>query len=197
MAMGSGNFTSLVGTKQKRLFGQLLLIERETFFKINGYCEVKSQILENYFLSQKLIEKEIPFTSVLGKSSISFRMFPEGYKSLKEGWTNAFSRGATQSSQVLLFLIILWSAAAMLSFTWLLSSVLNGHAQHLMISFTLYVLYSLQLYLFSRKITNFPMWVSLVFPYYFIFFLIIFMQSSRINKTGASATWKGRTIINK
>lgn len=102
------NFNMTVGTVPCGLFGQMLLVERNSYRRVGGHETVKGRILENYWLAEQFRAAGIPVRSVTGRGAFSFRMYPNGLHELIEGWTKGFAAGAGQTPRGTLLLVVMW-----------------------------------------------------------------------------------------
>lgn len=68
------NFNMTVGTVPRGLFGQMLLVDRESYRRVGGHETVKGRILENFWLAGQFRATGIPVRSVAGRGVLSFRI---------------------------------------------------------------------------------------------------------------------------
>ena len=180
------NFNMIVGTVPDGLFGQMLLVDRESYRRVGGHEAVKGRTLENLFLARQFRGAGIPTRSAAGRGIFAFRMYPNGLSELLEGWTKGFASGAGQTPRDVLFLIIAWMSGLMLALIgW---SVTGDSAQWC----AAYVLCAAQVAWFGRQIGAFRWFVALLYPAPLIFFFILFVRS--VLRSGKQVNWKGRTI---
>ena len=103
----------VLGTAPDGLFGQLLLIDRESYRKSGGHEKVRGKVLENFRLAAHCREAGVPVKSASGKGIITFRMYPGGMREMMEGWTKGFASGAGQTPGTVLGVIIGWFTGLM------------------------------------------------------------------------------------
>ncbi len=180
------NFTMAVGTVPDGLFGQMLLVDRESYRRVGGYEAVRGRTLENFFLARQFRAANIPTASVTGRGVFSFRMYPNSLRELVEGWTKGFASGAGQTPQGVLLLVVAWMIGLMLAPTGLL--VTGGSIQW----GAVYLLCAAQVAWLSRQIGTFRSLSALAYPVPLIFFFAIFARSRM--RSGRQVTWKGREI---
>jgi 4,4'-diaponeurosporenoate glycosyltransferase len=182
MAAGSRAFT-FPPLRPAGLFGQMLLIDRDLYFRIGGHEAVKAEILENFHLAALLRRRNVPLTCAAGRGSLAMRMYPHGIRELVEGWSKAFAAGAAKTPPAILPLIIGWlsgfvmTAAAVIEYPGWYSALIYGFA-------------ALQLFILLRRLGSFPLYVALLFPLPLAAFFLLFARAS----TRRRVTWKGRTI---
>ena len=180
------NLNMAVGTVPDRLFGQMLLVDRESYRRVGGHEAVRGRTLENLFLARQFLAAGIPTRSAPGRGIMAFRMYPNGLRELIEGWTKGFASGAGQTPTGVLFLLILWMTGLMLAPIGCCvasDSIPWGAA---------YLLCAAQVAWFSRRIGSFRWFTALLYPVPLIFFFCVFTLS--VWRSGRQVTWKGREI---
>ena len=180
------NFNMTVGTVPNGLFGQMLLVDRESYGRVGGHEAVKGRILENFWLAGQFRAADIPVRSVTGRGGFSFRMYPNGLRELIEGWTKGFASGAGQTPRGVLLLVVAWMIGLMLApLGWLITGdwLRWGAA---------YLLGAAQVAWFSRRIGAFRWFTALLYPVPLVFFFAVFTRS--VMRSGKTVSWKGREI---
>lgn len=180
------NLNMVLGTVPDGLFGQLLLIDRESYWKTGGHEKVRDKVLENFRLAAHLHEAGISATSVTGHDIISFRMYPGGLNEMIEGWTKGFASGAGQTPGRVLGLIIAWFTGLMLICIGLFASGFEWPWV------ALYLMATVQVGVFARRAGDFRWWLAPLFPVALVFFFWLFSRSAR--RSGKPVRWKGREI---
>lgn len=180
------NFNMTVGTVPSGLFGQMLLVDRESYRRVGGHETVKGRILENFFLAGQFQAAGIPVRSGTGRGVFSFRMYPNGLRELIAGWTKGFAAGAGQTPRGVLFLVVAWMIGLMFApLGWLMmGDALRWGA--------VYLLCAAQVAWFSRQVGAFRWYSAVLYPLPLIFFFVIFAWSAA--RSGKQVTWKGREI---
>jgi 4,4'-diaponeurosporenoate glycosyltransferase len=197
--MGSMNvFTPL----QRRLkpigaFGPCLLCERETYFKIEGHSSAKGEIVEDLEIGKKFIKLKIPVFCFGGKGTINFRMYPDGIKSLVNGFAKSFTIGARSTSIINLIMVILWIAGAFYPLTLIIENIMNLNIIELSVGLTFYFLYAVQLFWMINRIGNFSLLVPICFPVFVLFFIVIFFWSVILTIFKLNIKWKDRNVNRK
>jgi 4,4'-diaponeurosporenoate glycosyltransferase len=180
------NFNMTVGTAPHGLFGQMLLVDRESYRRVGGHEPVKGRILENFWLAGQFRADGIPVRSERGRGAFSFRMYPNGLRELIEGWTKGFASGAGQTPRGTLLVVVVWMIGLMLApIGWLVTGDwLQWGA--------MYLLCAAQLVWISRLVGAFRWYTALLYPVPLIFFFAVFARSAL--RSGRAVTWKGREI---
>lgn len=187
MAFGAGGFGSLGGP---RLFGQSLLISRQLYERCGGHAAVRGTILENLVMSQTVEMAEGRCRCLGGRGVLNVRMFPEGFRQLREGWIKAFAAGAAASDPRVLGVSIFWLSA--LCSTFLLLLLLHGFWRAPFA--VLYVCFAAQVYWFARQIGTFRVLTCVLFPVPLLFFFGLFTQSLVRRLLKQQVTWRGRQL---
>jgi 4,4'-diaponeurosporenoate glycosyltransferase len=180
------NFNMAIGTSPGGLFGQMLLVDRESYRRVGGHEAVKGRILENCFLAQQFRAAGIPARGVTGRGVISFRMYPNGLRELIAGWAKGFASGAGQTPRAVLLLVVAWMFGLMSApLGWLMTggSWTWGAA---------YLLCAAQVACMSRMAGSFRFYTALLYPLPLVFFFAVFALSAR--QAGRQVSWKGREI---
>jgi 4,4'-diaponeurosporenoate glycosyltransferase len=180
------NLNMVAGTVPDRLFGQMLLVDRESYQQVGGHEAVRGRILENFRLAQQFSAAGIPVRSVAGRGVISFRMYPGGLGELVAGWVKGFASGAGQTPRGTLFLMVAWMSALA---TVPMGGLMGGEP----LAFgSLYLLCAAQVGWFGRRVGAFRWYAALFYPVPLGFFFVVFALSSL--RAGKTVSWKGREI---
>lgn len=189
--MTTGLFTPLgASIKASSFFGPCQVIGKDDYWKVDGHAVAKHAILEDIALGKALQDttgKRI--RAMAGRGAIAFQMYPEGMKSLIEGWTKNFATGAALIPGWLLAMVSLWITGMFIAF-------LNGIAPFMwegQAYFIGYFLVGVATYGLARKVGNFSILTIITYPIQLIFFVWLFARSSSRSKK-KKVTWKGREL---
>jgi len=187
MAAGAGGF-GLFG--KTRLFGQSLLIPREIYFDVDGHAAVRSFALENLNLANVLHDAGCRMKCLSGRGTLHMRMFPEGFRQMSDSWTKAFAQGASESGSAVLACSAVWIAsfwvgaiALIVPSTWATASFVST-----------YLLFSLQLFWFARRVGNYHIVACLIYPLPLAYYCAIFVRSALRRAAGLKTAWRGREV---
>jgi 4,4'-diaponeurosporenoate glycosyltransferase len=180
------NISMVAGTVPQGLFGQMLLVDRESYWRVGGHAAVRGRILENYRLAQQLLASGVAVRSVIGMGVFSFRMYPGGMGELVAGWVKGFASGAGQTPRGTLSLIVAWMIGLM---TAPLGWVLGGEP---LVWGLVYLLGVAQVAWIGRRVGGFRWFTALLYPLPLVFFFTVFGLS--VMRSGKTVTWKGRQI---
>jgi 4,4'-diaponeurosporenoate glycosyltransferase len=181
------NLNMILGTVPNGLFGQMLLVDRESYRRIGGHETVRGRILENFWLAKQFCAAGIPLRSVAGRGVLSFRMYPNGLGELIQGWTKGFASGAGQTPRGTLILIVAWMSGLMLA---PLGGLVTGDWLRWGAA---YLLCAAQVKWFSHLAGAFRWFTALLYPVPLAFFFVVFAWS--MLRSGKRVQWKGREIL--
>ncbi len=192
--MGMGAFGVLGSPDRPHgLFGPVLLIDRAAYNAVGGHAAVRSEILEHMSMRRLLADRAIPVRCLNGRGVVHTRMYPDGLRSLVEGWTKAFAAGASKTGGTTLIVSVLWMTGGMLAAILALLPALRPMAPAWN-DLVPYGAYTLSLYVMLRRIGRFRWWASPCYPLLFVTFFLIFGRSAMLRSKGGSVTWKGRSM---
>ena len=184
-----GAIGARLGEKNGLAFGPVMLFSKNDLSKIGGLEKVNSQILEDRALGIEFIKNSINVHTFIGKTDFKFQMYPEGIKSLIQGFTKNMAAGSAGISKLRWTLLFTWfsglvAAAWELPFAFLAWPFTQ--TQPSMYQYILTIAYGIQFWIFVRKLGNFN-WYLIFYPIMIIFFLIVFFYS-------VIKTWQGKVI---
>jgi 4,4'-diaponeurosporenoate glycosyltransferase len=189
MLAGTGGFTLLGDRLAPRgLLGQFLLIEAAAYQRVGGHREVKGQILENFWLAEKLRAAGVPLRCRGGRGVFSFRMYPLGWREMIDGWVKGFATGAGKTPLPLLLLVTAWLSGLLMA----AGEFFSAHSAPF--GCVIYGLYAAQVAWLMRRVGTFHWTMAGLFPVPLIFYFAIFTRSVWRAARKKSVTWKGRQI---
>jgi len=192
---GIGTFTVLGRrTKPVGLFGPVVVMKRQYYLDSGGHDKVKGEILDDVAFGAELQKEGMEVHCLGGKSTISFRMYPNGIRELINGWSKGFAMGAAKTSAPLLILIVLWIAGSIGTTRSLIEAITATNNVQIAVSGGLYVLYAAQIYWMLVRIGNFKFYTALFYPIPMAFFVVVFTYSFVRIFLVRSVKWKGREI---
>lgn len=193
VVMAANTYTLLKNTLTPRaFFGPTQVMLKQDYLDFATDPSVTSQVLEDIYLGKAFLKNGKRIRSIIGKNIISFRMYPEGFKDMLLGFGKNFANGAIAIGAFQAILLSLWISAPYASINILLTSLLTQG--DLFIPATIYLVFGLQLYLFSRQIGNFRASIIFLYPLHALFFLYVFIYSFFRIYIFKNNTWKGRKV---
>ncbi len=194
MLLGTNAFTARGREAgETGLFGQAMLLSRESYEAVGGHGRVSNRVLENFHLAAHFRAAGIPCRAYTGRGTLAMRMFPEGLSALIRGWSKGFVSGAGATPR-----------AAMVGVSCLLSGLimmtialtflpLAGPTAKIAI-LTAYLLGVVQAWHVLRQAGTFHVFNALLFPIALGFYLTVFFGALRRSKRGGTVSWKGRDV---
>lgn len=171
-------------------FGPCAVCSRDTYFEVGGHQAVSSKVLENHAFGHVFHSLGKPVHNYTGKGIVSFRMYPQGLRSLIAGWCKSFTSGAAATPLPRLIPIVLWVAGAV-------SAVLLWSEASAITAMAIYIAYAVQLHYLLGRVGTFGVITALLFPLPLLMFLYIFIWSGFQTFLGGKVQWKGRSLSTK
>lgn len=187
MAAGAGGFGLLTRTK---LFGQSLLIPRETYFAVGGHAAVRSFILENLNFANHLHDAGHRILCLGGRGTLQIRMFPEGLRQMSESWTKASVFGASASGSAVLGCSAVWITSLWIATILPIAPSVFVSRGALLV----YALFGLQLIRFGRQLGNYHPVICLLYPLALAYYCVVFSRSALRRALGQKTVWRGREV---
>ncbi len=190
--MGSAAFTVLGARVRPRVaFGPVLALTRDSYERLGGHAhpQVRGAILEDIALA-RLAGAVSLFSGRAGRpsrssshhdepSTISFRMYPGGWRSMAEGWTKGMGIGASATRPWVFALVGAWIAS--LTAGWVVSP-------------WLIVASVAQVGVLGRVAGRWSWWVVVLYPLALVWFVAISVRSGWRRLARRDVSWKGRQL---
>lgn len=192
---GMNAFTPL-GPKLKPIgaFGPCMICSRKDYFIVGGHEKARGEVLESLAIGREFLKTNQKVHCYGGKETISFRMYPDGLRSLVEGFSKGFGTGANAMSVVSLLMIVGWVFGGVGVTRQLVQSAILGNPVDFLGWFVLDVLYIFQIHWMLFRIGNFGFSTALLFQIPLIFFVIVFTYSILRIFLVRKVRWKGRDV---
>ena len=174
--------------------GPASCVVRDRYFEIGGHEIVKNEILENMAMGKAFIDAGYDVHCYGGKGTISFRMYPEGFRSLVEGFSKGFGIGANAISLIVLMMIVCWIFGGVSLTRHLIQSFFSGNVNDTMPWIVLDLLYAAQIHWMLVRIGNFGILTAIFFQIPLLFFVLVFALSVLNTFIIKKARWKGRIL---
>jgi len=187
MAAGAGGF-GLVS--EPRLFGQSLLISKETYFAVGGHAAVRGFVLENLNLAKLIRASGARILCLGGRGTLHMRMFAGGLGQMTDSWTKAFIHGAAASDAIVLASAVVWISALWSTTLLLIVPRDYGHLSLLIV----YLLLSLQLVWLARQLGSYRLLTCLLYPLPLAYYCAVFCRSATRRALHRKTVWRGREV---
>uniref|UniRef100_A0A7C5U4B9 Glycosyltransferase n=1 Tax=Fervidobacterium nodosum TaxID=2424 RepID=A0A7C5U4B9_9BACT len=182
----ASNMLGFPSKKPSGVFGPVILTSRKDYEYTGGHEAVRDSVLEDIKLGKLYVNKGIRVTNFIGNGIIKFRMYPEGFKQLFEGFSKNMSSGAISGGFINFLLAFVWIAGFYSSFSNFTFPIWYILLRHLVFSTLVYIL--------SKSIGGYKWYDALLYPVHFSFFLIVFFYSLYRTVVVRKVTWRGREI---
>ena len=193
LGLGLGRWKHPFTTKLG-FFGPCMVIDRETYLATGGHRLVGDSILEDMALGQAFAKLKILLRSIPHTGRIRFRMYPEGFQKLFDGWSKNMALGAQRSS---LWTILIISAIMALSFSipiGLFRGFVESNIGMEIFYEVAYFAFAALLYFAARRIGSFRFVSCLSFPVLALFFVVVLVRSFLIQILRLPVDWRGRKV---
>ena len=187
MAAGAGGFGAL---STPRLFGQSLLISKDSYFGAGGHASVRGVVLENLRWAGKLRNCGARILCLGGQGTLHMRMFPDGLRRMSESWAKAFIQGAADSGGLVLIIAIVWISALWSTALLLLMPHDYGRPSLALV----YFLLCLQIAWLSRQLGSYRVLACLLYPLPLAYYCIVFGRAGARRALGRKTLWRGREV---
>ena len=187
MAAGAGGFGAFA---EPRLFGQSLLIAKQTYLDAGGHSAVRGIILENLRFAGPLRQSGARIQCLGGRGMLNMRMFPQGFRQMSQSWSKAFLQGAADSGRFVLSASILWITALWSTMLLFLFAPQPARLSLLVV----YLLFALQLAFIARTLGNFRILTCLLYPIPLAYYCGLFGLSALYRAMGRKPVWRGRPV---
>uniref|UniRef100_A0A7V4DYL7 Glycosyltransferase family 2 protein n=1 Tax=Dictyoglomus thermophilum TaxID=14 RepID=A0A7V4DYL7_DICTH len=177
-----GAVITMCAIKKEGAFGPAMMISREDYERVGGHKEVKDKVVEDLHFGNLCIKKGIPVNNFLGGEYIKFRMYPKGLMDLIEGFSKNSSQGVMSLSFSKFLYLLIWFYGVFGSFAF--ENPINLY----------YLLFSFQFYVMTRRLGDYNLIDSVIYPIHFMFFIAVLIYSSIKTFLFKSVSWKGRKI---
>ncbi|SEJ47094.1 4,4'-diaponeurosporenoate glycosyltransferase [Bhargavaea ginsengi] len=175
-------------------FGGCILCSRADYIGTGGHHAIRGELMDDLALGAAFRDSGLPVYCLGGRNVISLRMYPDGIRSLVEGWTKSMASGVSSTHPAVTALVSLWIAGAFMPAATLAAAAWNGMAGWITAGAALYLLYGLEVFRLIRKAGNFRFTTVLLYPFHFLFFTAVFIWSLYAVRIRKRVTWRGRQV---
>lgn len=175
---------------EKGLYGSCILTTREDYERTRGHEGVKSEVLDDMTLGASFMRAGVPVDTYIGRGVVTFRMYPNGLRSMLQGFAKSAALGAAKLTGWTIVHVALWlvgliaaeTAPFLLQTSWGLPLAAG------------YVLYTLQMFYFIRYTGRFGIVIPVLHLLSTIFFLLMILSSVYQVTFKKRVAWKGRHV---
>ncbi len=176
-------------------FGPCAMCSREAYFRTGGHQGVKGRVVEDVHLAKQFLRQGLPVRCEAGRRILSFRMYPEGWRQLVEGWSKGMGYGAFSVNPIFSLLAAVWVTGCFEAMFALLKAPSSlPSATPMEAGIVVYLLYAATIWWMLKGIGRFKWWAAALFPLPLVFFALIMVWSLILTYIIGRVEWKGRTI---
>jgi glycosyltransferase involved in cell wall biosynthesis len=184
-----------LGARVGVAFGPAMVTSRADYQRIGGHAAVANRVVEDWFLAHAYERSGLPVSAYIGDGDIEYRMYPGGLRELVLGFDKNFATAAGEVRWPWMLAVLLWLSGLFWAAWCLPASLLHWPMvgdRSLLANLVLYLGFSLQLGLLTRRVGSFG-WINVLFPIPVIFFLGVFVLAI-FNLERGTIEWKDRQI---
>lgn len=168
-------------TKRRVAYGPFLAVRREQYLAVGGHSHaaVRGAVVEDLALARVM---PAAVASVARVNQVEYRMYPQGWRQLLEGWTKNLALGSLSVPRGSAVLLIVW-----------ISSLCGGTVT----SVWMYLASVVQVWWFSRRAGNFGWLSAAAYPLHAALFVFVAVRSLVRSVIVGRVVWRGRSIATR
>lgn len=194
--MGTGAFGVMRADRLRTAFGPCLLTSAADYAAAGGHAAVRHEIVEDIALAARFDAARRPVAVLLGGALVSFRMYPDGLRSLADGWTKNIAAGATRAHRPSSIAAALWvatlSAVAFFALRAIAAWLFHGTPPWL--DLAAWSVAALQMHVLLRFVGRFHPLTSVLFVVPVAFFVVVCVRSALCLALRRPVPWRGRGV---
>ncbi len=187
LGCGTGPVGGRRWLRRPMAFGPALAIPAARYRQVGGHAAVRAEIVEDLALARECHEAGIAVSTWVG-GGISYRMYPEGLRSLLQGWTKNLAVGASAAPPARTALVFAWVTATLM----LAPLPFQGA-----IGIAAYVVAAAVSTALLRAVGRFPWWAGFAAPALAGGFVVLVVWSAARRALGRPSTWRGRVVASR
>jgi 4,4'-diaponeurosporenoate glycosyltransferase len=199
LMMGLGAFTPLgERVRPAGAFGPCVLCRREEYLLSGGHRAAAREVLEDIELGRAFHRAGYAVHCLGGRDTVTFRMYPDGFGQMLEGWSKGFAVGASRVGLSTLVPTILWisgcSGSAVALARMLEVSLSDVSSVSTVLEAAMYLAFAVQIRWMLRRIGSFRWWAWALYPVPLAFFIGLFVWSLWLTFARKRVSWRGRVL---
>jgi len=194
--MGTGAFAVLPRDEARRdrnaiAFGPCLLTSVSDYRAVDGHRAVRDAIVEDAALAERYTEHGLPVRCFGGGDAVAFRMYPDGIRSLLDGWTRTLAAGSGAARRLPVMAAVAWVAACGTVVVGAVQAALDGFRP---VPLALYALVAAVVGVLQARVGRFRWWSWVLFPIPLACFLAVFARSLWCLHVRREVVWRSRRV---
>jgi hypothetical protein len=174
-------------TRAPVAFGPCLVTTADALRAAGGFGAVRGEVLEDVALARAYAAHGRPVRCLLGGRTVGFRMYPDGLRSLVEGWTKNLAGGARRAPPAAAIGAAVWVSA-------LVALVVEAVLRPGPVVAVAWVLFTAQLAWLAARVGTFRWWAIVAFPLPLAAFVGLFVRSLVVRGVRRRVRWRGRDL---
>ncbi|MFW5994834.1 MAG: glycosyltransferase [Spirochaetia bacterium] len=180
------------------LFGPLIAVYSDDYFDFGGHESVAASILEDVELGRVARAHGMEIRNYLGGTAVRYRMYPEGFTALVDGWTKNFIAGAGATPLPLLLLESAWiTGAVSVCVQAAIALVHTGSTVAAASSAAAYGVYVALIAYALPVHGSFGVLTAFLFPLHLIGYGYVLVRSLLFRFAGKQIYWRGRALVSR
>jgi 4,4'-diaponeurosporenoate glycosyltransferase len=168
-------------------FGPCLVTSRAALRRAGGFEAVRSDVIEDAALAARYADAGRPVRCLLGGATVRFRMYPDGLRSLVDGWTKNLAGGARRAP---LLPALGASSVVALLFALVVEAVRTPSVP----TAVAWLIVAAALRSAFGRVGSFRWWTALAFPVPLLMFTWLVVRSAWARTVRRSVVWRGRRV---
>ena len=168
-------------------FGPMMATSVADYRAIGGHASFRGDVMDDFAIARRFTDTGRPVANLVGGADVAFRMYPDGVRSLVEGWTKSLGRGTESGSWGRGAALVFWLTCSLGALTW-------AHGLPRPMSFVLAGLFALQFAVLLRRVSTFGVVDALLYPFHVVWLAVLFVLSLWMTFVRKRVRWRGRSI---
>lgn len=168
-------------------FGPMMITSSEAYEAAGGHAAVRDQVIDDFALAGCYARAGKRIVNLGGGKDVTFRMYPDGFESLIDGWTKNMGSGCFTLSFLRLAALVFWVTMGLGALTW-------GGGIPRTFPTILYALFVVQMFVMFRQLGNFGVISAVLYPLQIILLCVILLRSWYRTYVRRSVIWRGREV---
>jgi 4,4'-diaponeurosporenoate glycosyltransferase len=199
-AMGTGVFTPLASRRTAAAaFGPCLLTHVAAYRTAGGHAAVSNHVIEDVALARRYRAAGLPVRCLAGGDAVRFRMYPDGFRQLVEGWSKNIAAGVGEvgaGAPLATLGAVAWVTACVSVAASLVVGLAGwvGGGDAPVAAAVAYAVVGAQWWWMLRRLGSFQWWAMAGFVVPLTAFLVVFARSAALTFVRRRVSWRGRAI---
>jgi len=169
--------------------GPAIAMRRDRYAALGGHAVARADIAEDLALARAADAAGIPVRTLTGGDLLTYRMYPEGVRTLVDGWSKNLAAGARGTPPLRMVATVLWVTGALQAPLLLLTRAASPW-----VALALWAGYAAQTGVVLRRIGRFGWVVPVLYPLALAWFVALFVRSCLLAVGGRAVSWRGRPV---